>query len=128
MAIKTSKKKKIKKVVSEGRVCISVSFNNTLVTVTDMSGNVISWSSAGANGFKGARKSTPYAAQVTSENAIEKSKAYSLERAHVTIQGVGSGREQSIRGIQSAGIEILSITDVTPIPHNGCRAKKKRRV
>lgn len=128
-AKKTTKTKKAKRrSVLEGNVYIQAGFNNTIITVTDIGGDVISWSSAGANGFKGARKATPYAAQVASENAVEKAKVFGLEKVKVFVKGVGNGRDQAIRGIHSAGITITDITDVTPIPHNGCRKKKQRRV
>lgn len=121
-------KKKIKKNVQQGKAFIQSTFNNTIVTITDQEGNVISWSSAGSNGFKGARKSTPYAAQVTAENAVEKAKIHGLERVRAYVKGVGPGREQAIRGLQAAGANVDSITDITPVAHNGCRQKKARRV
>lgn len=129
-AAKATKKIKGKKrrIVTEGRVYIQASFNNTITTVTDSNGEVLSWSSAGANGFKGPKKATPYAAQVTSENAVTKAKVYGLEKVHVFIKGAGNGREQSIRGILAGGVIIESITDVTAIAHNGCRPRKSRRV
>jgi len=126
---KTTKKvKKVKKSVPEGKAYIHASYNNTIVTLTEPNGDVISWSSAGASGFKGARKATPYAAQVSAENAVEKAKLFGLDRVHVYVKGVGSGREQAIRGLVASGINIISINDMTPIPHNGCRKKKQRRV
>lgn len=128
--VKVAKKVKGKKrrIVTEGRVYIQASFNNTLTTVTDSNGEVLSWSSAGANGFKGPKKATPYAAQVTSENAVSKAKVYGLEKVHVFIKGAGNGREQAIRGILAGGVNIESITDVTATAHNGCRPTKARRV
>ena len=117
-----------KRNVPEGAAHIQASYNNTIVTLTEPNGNVIAWSSAGASGFKGARKATPYAAQVSAENAAAKASAYGLERVHVYVKGVGTGREQAIRGLVSSGINIISINDVTPIPHNGCRKKKQRRM
>lgn len=114
--------------VVAGNAFIQASYNNTIVTLTEPNGNVLSWSSSGASGFKGARKSTPYAAQVSAENAATKAKVYGLERVHVYVKGVGSGREQAIRGLVGAGLDIISLNDVTPIPHNGCRKKKARRV
>ena len=117
-----------KRHVPEGMAFVHASYNNTIVTLTEPSGDVIAWSSAGASGFKGARKATPYAAQISAENAAEKAKAYGLERVHVYVKGVGSGREQAIRGLSSSGIDVISISDTTPIPHNGCRKKKTRRV
>jgi len=125
----TKKTRKAKRrTVPEGRAHVQASYNNTIITLTDQDGNVISWSSAGSNGFKGARKSTPYAAQISAEAATEKAKIYGLEKVHVFVKGVGSGREQSIRGLVAGGLDILSITDITPIPHNGCRKKKPRRI
>ncbi|OGJ42325.1 30S ribosomal protein S11 [Candidatus Peregrinibacteria bacterium RIFCSPLOWO2_01_FULL_39_12] len=111
-----------------GNVYVQASYNNTIVTITEPNGDVVAWGSAGSSGFKGARKATPYAAQVSAENAAEKAKVFGLQRVHVYIKGVGSGREQSIRGLSAKGLDIVSITDTTPIPHNGCRNKKARRV
>lgn len=125
---KATKKKVKKRTVLEGRAYIKASYNNTIVTITEPSGDVLAWGTAGASGFKGTRKSTPYAAQVAAENAGEKAKAYGLERVDVFVKGIGPGREQAIRGLNSAGIEVVSIADITPIPHNGCRSKKQRRV
>jgi len=122
------KVKKIKRHVPEGRVHIQATYNNTLVTITDATGNIIAWSSAGASGFKGARKSTPYAASIAAQNAVERAKLYGLEKVDVTIAGVGSGREQAIRSLQANGLQVTSINDITPIPHNGCRKPKPRRV
>lgn len=116
------------KSIPEGMIYIFASFNNTIVTITDMQGNVISASSSGASGFKGSRKSTAYAAQVAAENAMEKAKNFGLQTVHIRIKGVGSGREQAIRGIQSKDTDIISIIDTTPVPHNGCRKKKARRI
>lgn len=124
---KSGKSKARKRLVPEGIANVQASYNNTIVTLTEPNGDVIAWSSAGASGFKGARKATPYAAQVSAENAAEKAKAFGLERVHVNVKGVGTGREQAIRGLVSSGINIISITDITPIPHNGCRKKKPRR-
>ena len=126
MAKKPVKKAK-KKFVEEGKAFVQASYNNTIVTLTEDSGDVLSWSSSGSNGFKGARKSTPYAAQVSAENAAEKAKVFGLKRVHVFVKGVGSGRVQAVRGLASSGLDILSITDKTPVPHNGCRKKKTRR-
>jgi len=124
-----AKKKRIKKrAVPEGTAHVQASYNNTVVTLSEPNGDVIAWSSAGANGFKGARKSTPYAAQISAEKAAEAAGAYGLERVHVYVKGVGSGREQAIRGLSAAGLDIMSITDITPVPHNGVRKKKTRRV
>lgn len=122
------KKSKSKRTVTEGRAYIQSSFNNTIVTITDINGNVIAWSSAGSNGFKGAKKATPYAAQVSAEAAINKALLYGLEKLNVFVKGVGSGREQAIRGLNSNGVSIESITDQTPVAHNGCRPRKSRRV
>lgn len=124
---KASKPKVKKRLVEEGRAYVQASYNNTIVTLTDKNGDVIAWGSAGGSGFKGARKATPYAAQIAAENAAEKALAYGLQRVEVFVKGVGSGREQSIRGLASKGIDIISISDITPIPHNGCRQKKTRR-
>ena len=124
----TKKSKSKRKSVQTGNAYIQASYNNTIVTLTEPNGDVIAWSSAGASGFRGARKATPYAAQVSAENAAEKAKVYGLEKVHVHVKGVGSGREQAIRGLVSSGIDIVSINDLTPIPHNGCRKKKARRV
>ncbi len=125
---KTAKPKAKRRNVPEGAAYIQASYNNTIVTLTEPNGDVIVWSSAGASGFKGARKATPYAAQVAAENAAEKAKIFGLERVHVYIKGVGTGREQAIRGLVSAGLNLLTINDLTPVPHNGCRKRKARRV
>ena len=124
---KKGKSKARRRSVPEGNAYIQASYNNTIVTLTDPNGDIIAWSSAGASGFKGSRKSTPYAAQISAENAAEKSKVYGLEKVHVYVKGVGSGREQAIRGLVSSGINLISINDLTPTPHNGCRQKKPRR-
>lgn len=121
-------KRSKRKTVAQGNIHIQASYNNTIISFTDSDGNVIAWSSSGGSGFKGARKATPYAAQVAAENATEKAKAYGFERAHVYVKGIGAGREQAVRALISSGIELLSITDTTPIAHNGCRVKKRRRV
>jgi small subunit ribosomal protein S11 len=130
MAKKAASKapKKAKKNVPVGKAFIQCTFNNTIVTITDQEGGTISWSSAGTNGFKGARKSTPYAAQISAENAIEKAKVHGVEKVHVYVKGVGPGREQAIRGLQAAGANVESVTDITPIAHNGTRQKRQRRV
>lgn len=125
---KKTKAKKRRTSVQTGNAYIQASYNNTIVTLTEPNGSVIAWSSSGASGFKGARKSTPYAAQVSAENAATKAKVYGLERVHIYIKGVGSGREQAVRGLTASGLDVLSISDTTPIPHNGCRKKKARRV
>ena len=121
-------KKREKKSVPEGRACIQATFNNTLVTLTDPNGNVISWSSSGTVGFKGSRKGTPYAAQMAATAAARKAMDYGLKQVEVIVKGPGSGREAAIRALQSSGLYITSIRDVTPIPHNGCRPPKRRRV
>ena len=127
---KVTKKKPSRKRrnVPEGRVTVKAGFNNTIITITDQAGDVLAWSSAGASGFKGTKKATPYAAQVAAENASEKAQAYGMERVNVYIKGIGNGREQALRGLIASGLEILSISDVTPIPHNGCRKRRTRRV
>ena len=121
-------KKKEKKNISEGIAHIQSTFNNTIVTITDLSGNVISWSSAGIQGFKGSRKSTPFAAQMAAEDAVKKAKEHGLRTVQVYVKGPGSGRESALRSLQVAGLNISVIRDVTPIPHNGCRPPKRRRV
>lgn len=123
-----AKKKKEKKIVFEGNVFIQATFNNTIVTVTDLRGNALSWSSAGGLGFRGAKKSTPFAAQTTAENAANKAKEYGLREVHVFVKGPGVGRESAIRSLGTLGLRVKSIHDVTPIPHNGCRPRKSRRV
>ncbi len=125
---KTKTKKKEKKNIYQGRVHIQSTFNNTIVTSTDILGNVIAWASAGSSGFKGARKGTPFAAQSAAESVAKKSMENGMKTVEVFVKGPGSGRETAIRSLQSAGLEITLIKDVTPIPHNGCRAPKKRRV
>ncbi|HMR01089.1 MAG TPA: 30S ribosomal protein S11 [Candidatus Gracilibacteria bacterium] len=127
-APKKAKKKPKKRLVIEGKAYIQASFNNTIVTIADLDGNVLTWNSAGASGFKGPKKATPYAAQVSAEKAAEKAKVYGLERVHVVVKGAGNGREQAIRGLHTGGLNIESIVDVTATPHNGCRPKKTRRI
>lgn len=117
-----------RKSVPRGQAHIQATFNNTIVTLTDPNGNVISWGSAGGQGFKGSRKSTPYAAQVTAESAARKAMEHGMKQIEVYVKGPGSGREAAIRSLQAAGLNITSITDITPIPHNGCRPPKRRRV
>ncbi|MEM7679444.1 MAG: 30S ribosomal protein S11 [Pseudomonadota bacterium] len=124
----TKAKRKQKKNIPQGDVVVNSTFNNTLVTFTDKQGNVISWSSAGMMGFKGSRKSTPYAAQIAAEDAGRKAQEHGMKEVDVRVKGPGSGRESALRGLQSIGFIIKSIQDVTPIPHNGCRPPKKRRV
>ena len=133
MAKKTVKKtatrrRREKKYVDRGQVHIQSSFNNTIVTVTDSAGNTLSWASAGQLGFKGSRKSTPYAAQMAADTAANASKEYGLRLVEVYVKGPGSGREAAIRALQAAGLEVTMIKDVTPVPHNGCRPPKRRRV
>jgi small subunit ribosomal protein S11 len=117
-----------RKSVPRGQAHLQATFNNTIVTLTDPNGNVLSWGSAGSQGFKGSRKSTPYAAQVTAEAAARKAMEHGLRQIEVFVKGPGSGREAAIRSLQGAGLNITAITDVTPIPHNGCRPPKRRRV
>ena len=123
-----STKKKVKKSVSDGVAHIYASFNNTIVTITDRQGNALAWATAGGSGFRGSRKSTPFAAQVAAERAGEKAKEYGLRNLDVNVKGPGPGRESAVRALNNAGFKITSIHDVTPIPHNGCRPPKKRRV
>ena len=120
-------RKRDRKNVSTGVVHIKSSFNNTIVTITDTQGNVISWASSGAVGFKGSRKSTPYAAQQAAERAANAAMEHGLRRVEVQVKGPGSGRDTAVRSIQQTGIEVTSIKDVTPVPHNGCRQPKRRR-
>lgn len=124
----TRVRKKVKKVVSEGIAHVHASFNNTIITITDRQGNALSWASAGGAGYKGSRKSTPYAAQIAAENAGKVAQEYGVKTVDVRVQGPGPGRESSIRALNALGIKIVSISDVTPIPHNGCRPPKRRRV
>lgn len=117
-----------RKNIPRGRAYVQSTFNNTIVTLTDQVGNVVAWSSAGASGFKGSRKSTPYAAQVAAETAARKAMEHGMRQVDVFIKGPGSGREMAIRSLQATGIQVTSIADVTPVPHNGCRPPKRRRV
>ncbi len=121
-------KKRERKNIPTGHVHIQSTFNNTIVTITDPSGNVVSWGSAGLVGFKGSRKSTPFAAQMTSEAAARRAQEHGLRQVDVFVRGPGSGREMAIRSLQASGVMVISITDTTPIPHNGCRPPKRRRV
>lgn len=121
-------KKKERKNISEGVAHIQSTFNNTIVTITDVSGNVISWASSGGQGFKGSRKGTPFAAQLAAEDAVKKAKEHGVRTVQVYVKGPGSGRESALRALQTAGLTITLIRDVTPIPHNGCRPPKRRRV
>jgi len=125
---KIRKAKKVVRSVSSGIARILATFNNTIVTITDREGNTITWASTGSSGFKGSKKSTPFAAGVAAENAAKKAKERGMKEVEVYVKGPGSGRESAIRSIQAAGLAIRSIRDVTPIPHNGCRPQKRRRV
>lgn len=124
----TRVRRRERKNISSGVVHVNASFNNTMVTITDEQGNTISWSSAGGMGFKGSRKSTPYAAQLAAEDAAKKAMEHGLKSVNVEVRGPGSGRESALRALQSAGLTVQMIRDVTPIPHNGCRPRKRRRV
>jgi hypothetical protein len=124
----TSRKRRVKKNVERGQAHINSTFNNTMVTITDMQGNALSWASAGQLGFRGSRKSTPFAAQEAAETAAKKAIDQGLKTVEVYVKGPGSGRESAIRSLQAAGLEVTMIKDVTPIPHNGCRPPKRRRV
>lgn len=125
---KKGSKKKKKKFIEEGVAHIQSTFNNTIITITDTRGNVISWASSGSQGFKGAKKGTPFAAQVAAESAARKAMTHGLKRIEVYVKGPGAGRDAAIRSIQAVGLGINAIKDVTPIPHNGCRPPKRRRV
>ena len=127
-APRKGRKKKKEKVEAEGQAHIKATFNNTIVTLTDNYGNVISWASAGRMGFKGARKNTPFAAQLAAQSAAKEAMDLGLRKISVLVKGPGSGREAAIRSLQAAGLEVVAIKDVTPIPHNGCRPPKRRRV
>ena len=127
-AVRKSSKKKEKKNITDGIAHIQSTFNNTIITITDLTGNVISWSSAGLQGFKGSRKSTPFAAQMAAEDAVRKAKEQGMRKVQVYIKGPGAGRESALRSLQLAGLTITMIRDVTPVPHNGCRPPKRRRV
>ncbi|MDY2728754.1 30S ribosomal protein S11 [Clostridium sp. HCP1S3_B4] len=126
--VKKSRRKKERKNVEHGAAHIKSTFNNSIVTLTDAAGNALSWSSAGALGFRGSRKSTPYAAQMAAETAAQAAMEHGLKSIEVYVKGPGSGREAAIRSLQAAGLEVTLIKDVTPIPHNGCRPPKRRRV
>ena len=121
-------RKRVKKSISEGVAHVHASFNNTIVTITDRQGNALSWATAGSCGFKGSRKSTPFAAQVAADRAGSKAQEFGVKTLDVVVNGPGPGRDSAVRSLNKAGFKILSITDVTPIPHNGCRPPKKRRV
>ncbi|HPE78533.1 MAG: 30S ribosomal protein S11 [Chromatiaceae bacterium] len=124
----TRTRKKVKKVVTDGVAHIHASFNNTIVTITDRQGNALCWATSGGSGFRGSRKSTPFAAQVAADRAGQVAKEYGVKNLDVNVKGPGPGRESAVRALNNAGFKITSITDVTPIPHNGCRPPKKRRV
>ena len=126
--VKRVAKKRVKKHIERGQAHIQSSFNNTIVTLTDAEGNALSWASSGGLGFRGSKKSTPYAAQMVAETAAKAAVVHGLKTVEVMVKGPGSGREAAIRALQSAGLEVTSIKDVTPVPHNGCRPPKRRRV
>ncbi|HSR62339.1 MAG TPA: 30S ribosomal protein S11 [Gammaproteobacteria bacterium] len=126
--VAASRKKKTKRTVADGVAHIHASFNNTIITITDRQGNALAWATAGGSGFRGSRKSTPFAAQVASTRAGENAQDYGIKNLEVYIKGPGPGRESAVRALNAAGFRITNITDVTPIPHNGCRPPKKRRV
>ena len=128
MAVKKSRKRRVKKNIESGVAHIHSTFNNTLVMITDVHGNAVAWSSAGSLGFKGSRKSTPFAAQMASEAAAKCAMEHGMKTVEVAVKGPGSGREAAIRALQTTGLEVTSIKDVTPVPHNGCRPPKRRRV
>jgi len=128
MAEERKTKRKVKKNIQSGIAHVHASFNNTIVTITDVSGNVVSWASAGAMGFKGSRKSTPFAAQLAADSAAKKAQEHGMQNIAVEVNGPGAGREAALRSLQVAGFKISYIRDVTPIPHNGCRPSKRRRV
>jgi small subunit ribosomal protein S11 len=124
----TARRRRDRKFVDRGQAHIQSSFNNTIVTITDAAGNALSWASAGQMGFRGSRKSTPYAAQMAADTAANAAREYGLKMVEVFVKGPGSGREAAIRALQAAGLEVTMIKDVTPVPHNGCRPPKRRRV
>ena len=124
----TRTRKKVKKVVTDGVAHIHASFNNTIITITDRQGNALCWATSGGSGFRGSRKSTPFAAQVAADRAGQMAKEYGVKNLDVNVKGAGPGRESAVRALNNAGFKITSISDVTPIPHNGCRPPKKRRV
>jgi small subunit ribosomal protein S11 len=125
---KTQVRKKAKKMVPKGQAHIFASFNNTIVTITDMNGNTIAWATAGTSGFKGSRKSTPYAARLAGRDAAKAAQDHGMQEIEAIINGPGPGRESAIRALQSSGLRVTAIRDITPVPHNGCRPPKKRRV
>lgn len=125
---RTTQRKKVKRVVPKGQVHIFATFNNTIITITDTNGNAVTWASGGTVGFKGSRKNTPYAARIASGNAAKIAMDSGMQEVAVIVKGPGPGREAAIRGVQGAGLTVTSIRDITPVPHNGCRPPKKRRV
>jgi len=127
-AVAARTRKKERKNITSGVAHVAATFNNTMVTITDAQGNTISWSSAGMQGFKGSRKSTPYAAQVAAEDAGRKAREHGMETLEIEVSGPGSGRESALRALQAVGFQITAIRDMTPVPHNGCRPRKRRRV
>ncbi len=128
MAKTTSRKKRVKKTVVDGVAHIHASFNNTIITITDRQGNALAWATAGGSGFRGSRKSTPFAAQIASQKAGETAKEFGMQNLEILIKGPGPGRESAVRALNAVGFKITNISDVTPIPHNGCRPPKRRRV
>lgn len=126
--VKKIRRNKSKRAVPKARACVHCGENNTIVTITDLQGNTLAWASSGSSGFEGTRKSTPYSAKVAAENAAAKAAGYGVESVTVEIKGIGPGREQSLRGLQAAGLNLDAIIDVTPIPHGGCRPARRRRV
>jgi small subunit ribosomal protein S11 len=124
----TQVRKKVKKMVPQGQAHIHATFNNTIVTITDTNGNTVAWASAGTSGFKGSRKSTPYAAGLAGKNAAKVAQDHGMQEMEVIVKGPGPGRESAIRALQTSGIRVTAIRDITPVPHNGCRPPKKRRV
>jgi len=124
----SQQRKKIKKMVPRGQAHIFATFNNTIVTITDTNGNTVSWASAGSSGFKGSRKSTPFAARLASQNAAKVAQDHGMQEMEIIVKGPGPGRENAIRALQASGIKVTAIRDITPVPHNGCRPPKKRRV
>lgn len=127
-ATSTKKKKKVARQITHAQVHIHASFNNTIITLTDMNGNALAWSSAGHMGFKGPKKSTPYAASQVTENLVQKAQGFGVKEVSVFSSGIGSGRDSAIRTLNSAGVNVLSVKDVTPTPHNGCRPRRPRRL
>jgi small subunit ribosomal protein S11 len=125
---RTTTARKVKRTISSGQVHIFASFNNTIVTITDSQGNTVCWGSAGSAGFKGSRKSTPFAARLATEQAVKAAQAIGIQEVEMFIKGPGPGRESAIRAVQSLGLRVRSLSDITPVPHNGCRPPKKRRV